>query len=184
MSAEASCSQPGDEGRKSKSPSEDRQQGTYECNICLETANDPVVSLCGHLYCWPCLHQWLEIRPSAPLCPVCKAAISKDKVIPIYGRGNPNPEDPRKKLPPRPAGQRSEADTSNRFQNFGFGDNNFQLSFGFGAFPFGIFASSFSLNDGRNTSSSNNTPQQAEEQFLSKVFLWVAIIFIIWLIIA
>lgn len=53
MSAEASCSQPMDESRKSKSPSEDRQQqgqGTYECNICLETANDPVVSLCGHLY--------------------------------------------------------------------------------------------------------------------------------------
>ena len=29
-----------------------------------------------------------------------------------------------------------------------------------------------------------NSPQQAEEQFLSKVFLWVAIIFIFWLLIA
>jgi hypothetical protein len=27
----------------------------YECNICLELAKDPVVTLCGHLYCWSCL---------------------------------------------------------------------------------------------------------------------------------
>ncbi len=26
-----------------------------QCNICLELARDPVVTLCGHLYCWPCL---------------------------------------------------------------------------------------------------------------------------------
>ncbi len=24
--------------------------GTFECNICLDTASDPVVSMCGHLY--------------------------------------------------------------------------------------------------------------------------------------
>lgn len=53
------------------------------------------VSMCGHLFCWPCLHQWLETRPTRQLCPVCKAAISKDKVIPIYGRGSTNQEDPR-----------------------------------------------------------------------------------------
>lgn len=35
------------------------------------------------------------------------------------------------------------------FQGFGFGDGGFHMSFGIGAFPFGIFASSFNLNDGR-----------------------------------
>lgn len=44
---------------------------------------------------WPCLHQWLETRSSRQVCPVCKAVISKDKVIPIYGRGNTKQEDPR-----------------------------------------------------------------------------------------
>lgn len=29
----------------------------FECNICLELARDPVVTLCGHLYCWPCLYR-------------------------------------------------------------------------------------------------------------------------------
>lgn len=26
------------------------QEGTFECNICLDTAKDAVVSLCGHLF--------------------------------------------------------------------------------------------------------------------------------------
>ncbi|EHH18200.1 hypothetical protein EGK_14753 [Macaca mulatta] len=68
---------------------------TFECNICLETAREAVVSVCGHLYCWPCLHQWLETRPERQECPVCKAGISREKVVPLYGRGSQKPQDPR-----------------------------------------------------------------------------------------
>ena len=35
------------------------------------------------------------------------------------------------------------------FPGFGFGDAGFHMSFGIGAFPFGIFASAFNFNDGR-----------------------------------
>jgi len=35
------------------------------------------------------------------------------------------------------------------FNSFGFGDAGFQMSFGIGAFPFGLFASVFNVNDGR-----------------------------------
>jgi E3 ubiquitin-protein ligase RNF5 len=80
----------------------------YECNICLDTARDAVISLCGHLFCWPCLHKWLETRPNNQTCPVCKSAISKEKVIPLYGRNSTDKKDPRDKIPPRPQGQRSE----------------------------------------------------------------------------
>jgi E3 ubiquitin-protein ligase RNF5 len=80
--------------KKDKKASEDSdsdEKGTeermVECNICLDTAKDAVVSHCGHLFCWPCLHQWLETRPTRQSCPVCKAVISRDKVIPLYGRG-------------------------------------------------------------------------------------------------
>ncbi|PVD31211.1 hypothetical protein C0Q70_06623 [Pomacea canaliculata] len=91
----------------------------------------------------------------------------------------------REKLPPRPPGQRSEPEGSGAFHNFGFGgDGGFQFSFGIGAFPFGIFASAFNFNDGRPAPPPQGSPQEAEEQFLSKVFLWVAIIFIFWLLIA
>lgn len=57
---------------------------------------------------WPCLHQWLETRPNRQQCPVCKAGIGKDKVVPLYGRGSSDGTDPREKLPPRPQAQRPE----------------------------------------------------------------------------
>uniref|UniRef100_A0A8C9HQU7 E3 ubiquitin-protein ligase RNF n=1 Tax=Piliocolobus tephrosceles TaxID=591936 RepID=A0A8C9HQU7_9PRIM len=44
------------------------QDSTFECNICLDTAKDAVISLCGHLF-W----SWLETRPNRQVCPVCKA---------------------------------------------------------------------------------------------------------------
>jgi len=47
-------------------------------------------------YSWPCLHQWIVTLSSHQvLCPVCKAALNKDKIIPIYGHGNSKQEDPR-----------------------------------------------------------------------------------------
>uniref|UniRef100_A0A3B5Q2G7 E3 ubiquitin-protein ligase RNF185 n=1 Tax=Xiphophorus maculatus TaxID=8083 RepID=A0A3B5Q2G7_XIPMA len=89
----------------------ERDRATFECNICLDTARDAVISMCGHLFCWPCLHQWLETRPSRQQCPVCKAGISREKVIPLYGRGSSSQEDPRLKTPPRPQGQRTEPES-------------------------------------------------------------------------
>lgn len=126
---------------------EKKDDSAYECNICLDTAKDAVVSMCGHLFCWPCLHQWLETRPRRQLCPVCKAAVSKEKVIPLYGRGSTNQQDPRTKVPPRPAGQRTEPEPGG-FQGFGLMDGGFHMSFGIGAFPLGYLSSSFNF-DGR-----------------------------------
>lgn len=126
---------------------EKKDESMFECNICLDTAKDAVVSMCGHLFCWPCLHQWLETRPRRQLCPVCKAAVSKDKVIPLYGRGSTNQQDPRTKVPPRPAGQRSEPEAGG-FQGFGLMDGGFHMSFGIGAFPLGYLSSTLNF-DGR-----------------------------------
>uniref|UniRef100_A0ACD5UTM2 Uncharacterized protein n=1 Tax=Avena sativa TaxID=4498 RepID=A0ACD5UTM2_AVESA len=71
--------------------------GSFDCNICLDFAADPVVTLCGHLYCWPCIYEWLrpavgsastDNRTAArQQCPVCKAALSADSLVPLYGRG-------------------------------------------------------------------------------------------------
>ena len=67
--------------------------GTFECNICLDQASDPVVTHCGHLYCWPCVYRWMRLNES-PVCPICKSDISQEKMVPIYGRGGPQ-VDPR-----------------------------------------------------------------------------------------
>ena len=89
--------------------------GNFECNICLELANDPVITLCGHLFCWSCLYRWLRLQSHCKECPVCKAGVEESKVIPLYGRGKAS-SDPRKRpvpdaddIPHRPAGQRPEA---------------------------------------------------------------------------
>jgi hypothetical protein len=34
-----------------------KKRTQFDCNICFDAARDPVVTQCGHLYCWPCLHQ-------------------------------------------------------------------------------------------------------------------------------
>lgn len=97
------------EGRRM---SESESTAAFECNVCLELCKEPVVTLCGHLYCWPCLYRWLQVQSYCRACPVCKAGVDVDKVIPIYGRGSEadaSLQEPVKAIqpvPPRPAGQR------------------------------------------------------------------------------
>ncbi|GJZ71584.1 E3 ubiquitin protein ligase RMA1H1-like protein [Tanacetum coccineum] len=69
--------------------------GGFDCNICLDTVQDPVVTLCGHLYCWPCIYKWIYHQNTSsenpnkhnPQCPVCKHHITQKTLVPLYGRG-------------------------------------------------------------------------------------------------
>ncbi|KAI4817675.1 E3 ubiquitin-protein ligase RNF5 [Pseudochaenichthys georgianus] len=166
----------------------ERDRAAFECNICLDTARDAVISMCGHLFCWPCLHQWLETRPSRQQCPVCKAGISREKVIPLYGRGSSSQEDPRLKTPPRPQGQRTEPESrGGMFQ--GFGDTGFHMSFGIGAFPFGFFTTVFNANDPFHRADQYAGDQQGtpnlnngSNNWQDSLFLFVAIFFFFWLL--
>jgi len=45
-----------------------RHRGQFDCNICFDAAREPVVTQCGHLYCWQCLHQ--VISPPSSLTPL------------------------------------------------------------------------------------------------------------------
>ncbi|MQM06663.1 hypothetical protein Taro_039489 [Colocasia esculenta] len=90
----------------------------FECNICLELAKDPVVTCCGHLFCWPCLSQWLHLYCSHMECPVCKGEVDESNITPIYGRGSseavPGEQErdaggPGLRVPPRPRGRRVES---------------------------------------------------------------------------
>jgi len=162
---------------KTQQDNNENASSQYECNICLDTAKDAVISMCGHLFCWPCLFQWLETRPNNQTCPVCKSTINRDKVIPLYGRNSTDRKDPRDKVPPRPQGQRTEAPRNNGFSGFGF--DGFQVSFGIGAFPFSFFATTFNLGDSRIPPPASGSSQQFEETILSRVFLIFAIVLII-----
>lgn len=97
----------------------DDLSGGFDCNICLDVVNDPVVTFCGHLYCWPCIYKWIQFQSISsensdhqkPQCPVCKAEVSQKTLIPLYGPGQatkPSEDDvPSKGMvipqrPPRP----------------------------------------------------------------------------------
>lgn len=149
----------------SSSTSNNGDAGDFECNICFDLAQDPIVTLCGHLFCWPCLYKWLHIHSHSQECPVCKALIEEQKLVPLYGRGK-NSTDPRSKsipgveIPHRPAGQRPETappPDTNHFAQQGFGFmgglggfapaatarfGNFSFSAGFG----GLIPSLFNIH--------------------------------------
>lgn len=61
----------------------------FSCLICLDTASDPVVTRCGHLYCWACLEPWLAKGHRS--CPTCKGTLDRQQagdIIPLYGKGS------------------------------------------------------------------------------------------------
>ncbi|KZT31840.1 hypothetical protein SISSUDRAFT_1067420 [Sistotremastrum suecicum HHB10207 ss-3] len=76
--------------RRRSYPSDESHSLEWDCGICLETASNPCVSSCGHLFCYTDLRTWLSSPSNVddPRCPVCKrpCALEKDVVM-IFGRG-------------------------------------------------------------------------------------------------
>ena len=65
-----------------------KDSGTnFECTICLDTAKEPVLTKCGHMFCWPCIYNWLDSKQGKAKCPNCKNIITKDDLIPVYANG-------------------------------------------------------------------------------------------------
>ncbi|KAF8079547.1 hypothetical protein N665_1018s0003 [Sinapis alba] len=90
--------------------------GDFDCNICLDQVRDPVVTLCGHLFCWPCIYKWTystnisrqrvdqyNNMKEPTKCPVCKTDVSDATLVPIYGRGQKIPQSG-SNVPNRPSG--------------------------------------------------------------------------------
>lgn len=100
-------------GKKDDDEKSSSEAGSFfDCNICLDLSRDPVVTCCGHLFCWPCLYSWLHVHSDAKECPVCKGEVTIKNVTPIYGRGNITrdlEEDSGLKIPLRPQAQRVES---------------------------------------------------------------------------
>ncbi|KAG3117733.1 hypothetical protein PI124_g3119 [Phytophthora idaei] len=169
----------------------------FECNICLDTVSSPVVTLCGHLYCWPCLYQWMQSHSE---CPVCKAGVSEQNVIPVYARGA-DAADPRTHqqvpdsgIPHRPRGQRPDAEQLRRRRLFNFGifngngqGNAFSMSPTIGFFPalFGVPyqppAPVTHHQDG-TLLTAQEARQQMQQAFLSRFLLIVGSLVILCLI--
>lgn len=164
-----------------KDANQHEDDAAFLCNVCLEPVKDrdPVVTQCGHLYCWPCLYRWLNTHHST--CPVCKAGVSQDNVIPIFIRGSV--EDPRTKttqenIPNRPQGHRPDPILSDHHSgqspiNIGYNFGGISFSAGFGFFPslFGLQFQSFAPASANGTQSE----EDAQQAYLSRVLLFLGI---------
>jgi E3 ubiquitin-protein ligase RNF5 len=173
----------------------------FECNICFDPASEPVITVCGHLFCWPCLYKWLNSQQNKSLqCPVCKAGIEKDKIIPIYGRGGGREKSANinegsngtsssrseEQIPNRPRAQRPNAPPNPnynpfhgqqfpQFHPFGLmGGNNFQFTEGFSFFPFLGFHASWNFGGMHATQQANaplNERDLFDDELLNRNFL-------------
>ncbi len=163
--------------------------GDFECSVCLDTATNPCVSPCGHLFCWGCIHPWLDGGKNS--CPVCKAHIAyKDDasgrgIIPLYTRGasedgaGPAASGAGPSIPERPRPVRQEAPpagaAANPFGNMFGGNNGVQFqAFGF---PF-MMGGAFTFGGGGVAGAGPAIPLSPEEQRrvnLSRIFLFAGI---------
>jgi SNF2 family DNA or RNA helicase len=54
-----------------------------ECAICLETMENGVVTMCGHLFCKSCIEKHLALETSGSACPICRKVISAEQLVPL-----------------------------------------------------------------------------------------------------
>lgn len=127
------------------------------CPVCQSQLKSPVVTTCGHTFCWPCLRTHLQ---TSSACPVCSKYLSKENIVPIYGQAGeadisdlpppPKPAAPEKPQEEEPRGNNFEGDTGGWHVQYGF------MPFGFGA--------TFQFGGNFNTGNQHRANRQGQQQ--------------------
>lgn len=87
----------------------------FDCNICFDRAKDPILTCCGHLFCWSCFWKLSYAYSDVKECPVCNGEVTEEGIIPIYGNGSVGNSDQfhsdehGSRVPPRPRSRRIES---------------------------------------------------------------------------
>lgn len=66
--------------RASSTTEEPEPDSRYECAICMNWLNEPVLTSCGHRFCKSCLHSWL--RNKSQWCPMDNKKITDKDIFP------------------------------------------------------------------------------------------------------
>ena len=145
----------------------------FECTICLDTAKEPVLTRCGHMFCWPCIYNWLDSKGGRAKCPNCKNEITKDDLIPVYANDENKDNTNRfKNIPKRPKAERNpnsdREDYQGGFSNFSF---NFGSFFPFMGMNFNNFNTGYQDYNNNNDNYYNNHNTNSNSQGGSNGFL-------------
>ncbi|XP_013107963.1 TNF receptor-associated factor 6 [Stomoxys calcitrans] len=65
---------------RTSSTEETEPDSRYECAICMNWLNEPVLTKCGHLFCKSCLNSWL--RNKSQWCPMDNKKITENDIFP------------------------------------------------------------------------------------------------------
>ncbi|XAR63397.1 Ubiquitin--protein ligase [Bertholletia excelsa] len=138
----------------------------FDCNVCLGMAREPILTCCGHLFCWICFYHLPYLYATAKECPVCKGEVTETNIIPIYGNGkDKHVEDLEKfgfKIPPRPKAQRID---SVRQQRFGLGVSHIPVAEALRRIRAGLGSTGTNLQqvdgDHANVTPNNNSTEAA-----------------------
>ena len=119
--------------------SESRQNSRqWTCPLCDKSLKSPVVTRCGHIFCWPCISKALE---GSEVCPTCNKTVARGDLVPIYGQtGETNtdaPRPPRQPQEPPPNEEEEAIRQQPGRMRFGNWDIDFQM------YPLGLMAFGF-----------------------------------------